>query len=166
MLQSRIKRDFKRAVPDAQPVPGALVHGVRHAYVTELTSPGVSVYTLMKLHTHFLIVPGKEWGAGHRGSPGRRRSSRGRTVHHDARQRWADRVLGCPAKRRNGRPVLVIADSGRHRRCVRWRALAGAPADERAAALVESGLIRSVPMGEPGVLAELLAATLDESAAM
>jgi hypothetical protein len=27
-------------------------------------------------------------------------------------------------------------------------------------------LIRSVPMGEPGVLAELLAATLDESAAM
>ena len=29
-LQSRIKRAFKRAGPDAQPVPGALVHGLRH----------------------------------------------------------------------------------------------------------------------------------------
>jgi integrase len=32
-LQSRIKRAFKRAGPDAQPVPGALVHGLRHTYV-------------------------------------------------------------------------------------------------------------------------------------
>ena len=29
-LQSRVKRAFKRAGPDAQPVPGALVHGLRH----------------------------------------------------------------------------------------------------------------------------------------
>jgi len=29
-VQSRIKRAFKRAGPDAQPVPGALVHGLRH----------------------------------------------------------------------------------------------------------------------------------------
>ncbi|WP_428338669.1 site-specific integrase [Mycobacterium sp.] len=29
-LQSRIKRAFKRAGPDAQPVPGALVHELRH----------------------------------------------------------------------------------------------------------------------------------------
>jgi integrase/recombinase XerC len=29
-LQSRIKRAFKRAGPDAQPVPRALVHGLRH----------------------------------------------------------------------------------------------------------------------------------------
>ena len=35
-LQSRIKRAFKRAGPDAQPVPGALVHGLRHTYATEL----------------------------------------------------------------------------------------------------------------------------------
>ena len=51
-LQSRIKRAFKRAGPDAQPVPGALVHGLRHTYATELASSDVSVYTLMKLLDH------------------------------------------------------------------------------------------------------------------
>jgi hypothetical protein len=63
-----------------------------------------------------------------------------------------------------GRPVFVIAGSG----CtadVFVGALAGAPADERAAALVDSGLIRSVPVDEPGILAELLTAALGESAA-
>jgi integrase/recombinase XerC len=51
-LQSRIKRAFKRAGPDAQPVPGALVHGFRHTYATELAGSDVSVYTLMKLLGH------------------------------------------------------------------------------------------------------------------
>jgi len=51
-LQSRIKRAFKRAGPDAQPVPGALVHGLRHTYATELAASDVSVYTLMKLLGH------------------------------------------------------------------------------------------------------------------
>jgi integrase/recombinase XerC len=48
----RIKRAFKRAGPDAQPAPGALVHGLRHTYATELASSDVSVYTLMKLLGH------------------------------------------------------------------------------------------------------------------
>jgi integrase/recombinase XerC len=51
-LQSRIKRAFKRAGADAQPVPGALVDGLRHTYATELASSDVSVYTLMKLLGH------------------------------------------------------------------------------------------------------------------
>jgi integrase/recombinase XerC len=51
-LQSRIKRAFKRAGPDAQPVPGALIHGLRHTYATELAAAQVSVYTLMKLLGH------------------------------------------------------------------------------------------------------------------
>jgi integrase/recombinase XerC len=51
-LQSRIKRAFNRAGPDAQPVSGALVHGLRHTYATELASSDVSVYTLMKLLGH------------------------------------------------------------------------------------------------------------------
>ena len=51
-LQSRIKRAFKRAGPDAQPVPGALVHGLRHTYATELANSDVNVYTLMKLLGH------------------------------------------------------------------------------------------------------------------
>jgi hypothetical protein len=62
------------------------------------------------------------------------------------------------------RRVVVIAGSGRTAD-VFVSALAGAPADERAATLVKSGLIRSVPIGEPGVLAESLTATLGESAA-
>ena len=40
------------ASPDAQPVPGALVHGLRHTYATELAGSDVSVYTLMKLLGH------------------------------------------------------------------------------------------------------------------
>ena len=51
-LQSRIKRASKRAGPDAQPVPGALLHGLRHTYATELANSDVSVYTLMKLLGH------------------------------------------------------------------------------------------------------------------
>jgi site-specific recombinase XerD len=51
-LQSRIKRAFKRAGSDAQPVPGAMVHGLRHTYATELAAADVSVYTLMKLLGH------------------------------------------------------------------------------------------------------------------
>ncbi|MDO3336469.1 tyrosine-type recombinase/integrase [Mycobacteroides abscessus] len=51
-VQSRIKRAFKRAGPDAQPVPGAMVHGLRHTFATELANADVSVYTLMKLLGH------------------------------------------------------------------------------------------------------------------
>jgi integrase/recombinase XerC len=51
-VQSRIKRAFKRDGPDAQPVPGAMVHGLRHTYATELASSDVSVYSLMKLLGH------------------------------------------------------------------------------------------------------------------
>ena len=61
-----------------------------------------------------------------------------------------------------GRPVVVISGSG-GTADVFAAAVAGASADERAAALVKSGLIRSVPMDEPAVLAELLAAALDGS---
>lgn len=51
-VQSRIKRAFKLAGPNAQPVPGAMVHGLRHTFATELASADVSVYTLMKLLGH------------------------------------------------------------------------------------------------------------------
>jgi integrase/recombinase XerC len=51
-IQSRVRRAFRRAGPDAQPVRGALVHGLRHTYATELANSDVSVYTLMKLLGH------------------------------------------------------------------------------------------------------------------
>ena len=44
-VQSRIKRAFKRAGPDAQPVPGALVHGLRHTYAT-----GISRLRCQRVH--------------------------------------------------------------------------------------------------------------------
>jgi integrase/recombinase XerC len=49
LLPQRIKRAFKRAGPDAQPVPGALLHGLRHTYAPELASSDVSMYTRTKL---------------------------------------------------------------------------------------------------------------------
>lgn len=52
MLQYRVKRAFSLAGPDAQPVEGALVHGFRHTYATELANADVNVYTLMKLLGH------------------------------------------------------------------------------------------------------------------
>lgn len=51
-LQYRILRAFKRAGPDAQRNPGALVHSLRHTYATELANTNISVYTLMKLLGH------------------------------------------------------------------------------------------------------------------
>lgn len=51
-LQSRIKRAFKRAGPTAHHAPGAMIHGLRHTYATELANSDVSVYTLMKLLGH------------------------------------------------------------------------------------------------------------------
>lgn len=44
-----MRRAFRRAGADAQPARGALVHGLRHIYATELANSNVSVYTLMKL---------------------------------------------------------------------------------------------------------------------
>lgn len=51
-LQSRMRRAFNLAGPDAQRVPGALLHSLRHTYATELAKSDVSVYTLMKLLGH------------------------------------------------------------------------------------------------------------------
>jgi hypothetical protein len=113
-------------------------------------------------HTHFVIVPGKKWGseapwiarmatvlAG--GAPSVTVLANGGQIAYSDVQRSVE----------TGRPVIVIAGSGRTAD-VFVDALAGAPADDRAAALVKSGLIRSVPIDKSGALAEMLAAALDE----
>jgi site-specific recombinase XerD len=51
-LQSRVRRAFELAGPEAQPARGALVHGLRHTYATELANAEVSVYSLMRLLGH------------------------------------------------------------------------------------------------------------------
>jgi site-specific recombinase XerD len=51
-LQYRVLRAFKKAGLDGQRARGALVHGLRHTYATELANADVNVYTLMKLLGH------------------------------------------------------------------------------------------------------------------
>jgi len=45
-------RAFRRAGIDADRARGALVHGLRHTFATELANSDVTVYTLMKLLGH------------------------------------------------------------------------------------------------------------------
>jgi integrase/recombinase XerC len=49
---SRASSERSNAPGPTQAVPGALVHGLRHTYATELDGSDVSVYTLMKLLGH------------------------------------------------------------------------------------------------------------------
>lgn len=65
-LQYRILRAFKAAGIDSERSSGALVHGLRHTFATELANANVSVYTLMKLLGHESMVTSQRYvdGAG------------------------------------------------------------------------------------------------------
>lgn len=65
-LQYRVLRAFKKAGLNGQRTPGALVHGLRHTYATELANSNVSVYALMKLLGHESIATSQRYvdGAG------------------------------------------------------------------------------------------------------
>jgi SLOG in TRPM, prokaryote len=138
--------------------------GVAAAGVVKLSpeqTPGNVGTMLEPNHTHFVIVPGDQWGAEAPwiaqtatvlagAAPSVTVLANGGQIAYSDVRRSVEA----------GRPVLVIAGSGRTAD-VFVAALADAPADERAARLVESGLIRSVPMDQPRVLAAALAAALD-----
>jgi SLOG in TRPM, prokaryote len=116
-------------------------------------------------HTHFVVVPGDKWGAE---APWIARTA---TVLAGATPSITVLVNGGQIAYSDvqqsveaGRPVVVIAGSG-GTADVFAGALAGAPADHRAAALISSGLFRVIPKDQPTLLAELLTATLGESAA-
>ena len=51
-LQYRVLRAFRRAGINADRARGALVHGLRHTFATELANADVSVYALTKLLGH------------------------------------------------------------------------------------------------------------------
>lgn len=51
-LQYRVLRAFKKACIDGERARGALVHGLRHTFATELANSEVSVYALMNLLGH------------------------------------------------------------------------------------------------------------------
>ena len=60
-LQYRMLRAFRRAGIDADRARGALVHGLRHTFATELANADVSVYTLMKLLGHESMVTSQRY---------------------------------------------------------------------------------------------------------
>ena len=60
-LQYRVLRAFRRAGIDADRARGALVHGLRHTFATELANAEVSVYTLMKLLGHEAMVTSQRY---------------------------------------------------------------------------------------------------------
>jgi hypothetical protein len=116
-------------------------------------------------HTHFVIVPGDEWGAE---APWIARTA---TVLAQAEPSITVLVNGGEIAYSDvahsvdaGRQVVVIAGSGGTADALA-DALAGDPADYRAAVLIASGLVRVIRAEEPTLLAELLTATLSESAA-
>ena len=65
-LQYRLLRAFKKAGINGERASGALVHGLRHTFATELANANVSVYTLMKLLGHESMVTSQRYvdGAG------------------------------------------------------------------------------------------------------
>ena len=56
-----VLRAFRRAGIDADRARGALVHGLRHTFATELANADVSVYTLMKLLGHESMVTSQRY---------------------------------------------------------------------------------------------------------
>jgi site-specific recombinase XerD len=60
-LQYRVLRAFRRAGIDADRARGALVHGLRHTFATELANSNVSVYTLMTLLGHESMITSQRY---------------------------------------------------------------------------------------------------------
>ena len=164
--RSGVMRLFGEALAAGQatfPLVGVVAAGTVKLAPEDASRSGPPV--LDPNHTHFVIVPGRKWGAESpwiaRTATALAGAARSVTVLvNGGRIAYSDVQQSVEA----GRPVFVVAGSGRTAD-VFVDALAGAPADERATTLVASGLIRSVPVDEPGVLAELLATALGEPAA-
>jgi integrase/recombinase XerC len=60
-LQYRVLRAFRRAGIAADRARGALVHGLRHTFATELANADVSVYALMSLLGHESMVTSQRY---------------------------------------------------------------------------------------------------------
>jgi hypothetical protein len=109
-------------------------------------------------HTHFVLVPGDEWGAEASwivevainladGAPSVTVVVNGGEIAYSDVERSLDA----------GRPVITIAGSGRTADQLATAVESGA-ADERAVALVKSGMVQAVPADDPARLASVLTA--------
>jgi hypothetical protein len=113
-------------------------------------------------HSHFLLVPGDEWGAEAgwiaRTATALAGDSVSATVLINGGEiAYSDVERSLDARR----PVLAVAGSGRTADHLA-AAVRGDAGDERAVALAESDLIQVVPAENPGRLAQMLAAALTE----
>ncbi len=113
-------------------------------------------------HSHFLIVPGDEWGAeapwiAHTASVLAGTSPSVTVLVNGGQIAYDDVERSVQA----GRRVVVVAGSGRTADALAG-AVDGAQSDERAMALAASGLISSVPADQPAALAAMLGAILGE----
>jgi hypothetical protein len=116
-------------------------------------------------HTHFVIVPGDDWGdeapwIAHTATVLAASSPSITVLIGGGHIAYADVQHSVEA----GRRVVVIAGSG-GTADVFADALAGATADPRAATLVGSGLIGVIRQDQPTRVAEVIAAALEETAA-
>jgi site-specific recombinase XerD len=60
-LQYRVLSAFRHAGIDSERARGALVHGLRHTFATELANSDVDVYTLMNLLGHESMVTSQRY---------------------------------------------------------------------------------------------------------
>jgi SLOG in TRPM, prokaryote len=111
-------------------------------------------------HTHLVLVPGDDWGAEASwiaqvatDLAGIRPSAT--VLVNGGEVAYADVEHSLDA----ARPVLTVEGSGRTADQLA-AAAQGGPADERAVALVKSGLVQAVPADDPGRLASVLSAVL------
>lgn len=113
-------------------------------------------------HTHFLVVPGEQWGAespwiANTATVVAGTASSVTVLINGGQIAYLDVERSVEAARR----VIVLAGSGRTADALA-SALAGSGNDGRAQALAASGLVRSVPMDEAASFADELAAILSE----
>ncbi|HET9321912.1 MAG TPA: hypothetical protein VFO27_19115, partial [Bryobacteraceae bacterium] len=111
-------------------------------------------------HTHFVLVPGAEWGAespwiAQVGTELAGGLPSVTVLVNGGEIAYAD----ADCSLRTGRPVLTVVGSGRTAEDLA-SAVRGAPADKRAVRLAASGLVRAVDGAEPDTLRRALTATL------
>ena len=111
-------------------------------------------------HSHFVLVPGDHWGAesgwiARVATELAGDAATATVVINGGEIAYSDVQRSLAA----GRPVIAVAGSGRIADQLA-AAVEGGPADERAVALVKSGLVQSVPADGPARLASVLTSVL------
>ncbi|HEX6255799.1 MAG TPA: hypothetical protein VFZ70_08295 [Euzebyales bacterium] len=140
------------------------VAAVGTVVIPDMPQPSEDAAPLEPHHTHFVLVPGDEWGAEApwisdvatalaSGVPSVTVLVNGGEIAYDDIARSIDA----------GRPVLTVAGTGRTADQLA-AALRGEDADPRAVTLARSGMVRAVPLDDPRAVGQMLAGLLDAGA--